>query len=237
MGKEEEVMAVLRELADERHRRFLVGLVPNVDQDRILGVKTGPIDRLARKLVGHAAAEAFLSNLPHRYLEEYMLHCAILNLSDDFDYALGHTLRLLPYVDNWAVCDKLSPAVFGKCKALLLPSIRQWLLSGKEFTVRFAMEMLMKHFLDDDFRPEYLDMVVGGVTDAYYVRMMAAWYFATALAKQYDDTLPYIECERLDAWTHNKAIQKAVESLRVSDDRKTYLRTLKIGKKPERRGA
>lgn len=172
----------------------------------------------------------FLEDLPHRYFDEYQLHAFILSEIKDFQLCIMYVSEFLPYIDNWATCDQLSPKVFKKHRRELLHKIEEWLSSDRTYTVRFAVGMLMEHFLDEDFDIRYPEMVSGIRSEEYYINMMTAWYFATALAKQYDVILPFIEDKRLDDWTHNKTIQKAVESYRITPVQKDYLRSLKIPK-------
>jgi 3-methyladenine DNA glycosylase AlkD len=183
---------------------------------------------LARQIYRAGDYAAFLNDLPHRYFDENQLHAFLLSEMRDFGECIDGVCRFLPFVDNLATCDQLSPKVFKRHRPELLAYVRQWLNSGETYAVRFATGMLMAHYLDEDFDGEYLRMVSQVPTEAYYVSMMVAWYFATALANQYDAALPYIQECRLDPWTHNKAIQKSLESYRISDDRKAYLRGLKV---------
>ena len=222
-------------LKDGAYAAFQRKLLPTVDIWRVIGVRTPALQALAKKLAGTEEAEAFLRALPHRYFDENQLHAFLISEEKDFDRCLERVETFLPYVDNWATCDQLSPAVFARRHAELLPWVRRW-ISGKEtYTVRFGIGMLMRHFLDGDFDPAYLAWAGGVRSDEYYVNMMIAWYFATALAKQYGAALPWIEEKRLPAWTHNKAIQKAVESRRLTLEQKETLRRLRIFTR-ERRG-
>lgn len=216
----------LRALADPKYREFQSKLIPTVAQDLILGVRTPDIRKLAKGLDVKERAE-FLGELPHRFYDENILHAAILCSVSDFAEAVCETERFLPYIDNWAVCDLLSPKCFSKLKGELLPHIRSWMQSERTYTVRFGTGMLMKHFLDADFEPEYLDWAASVRSEEYYVNMMTAWFFATALAKQYDCAVKYIEERRLGRRVHAMAIQKALESFRVTEEHKEYLRTLK----------
>ena len=215
-------------LRDEAYGDFTAKLAPNVPRERVIGVRTPELRTLAKELSGTAEASAFLKELPHFYLEENHLHGFLLERIKDYDACVEALDDFLPFVDNWATCDCIGPACFKRNHARLIGDVRRWLKCDPLYTKRFAIRMLMNHFLDEDFRPEYLDRVAGIETEEYYLRMMQAWYFATALAKQYEAALPYIEQKRLAPWTHNKAIQKAVESYRVSDERKAYLKTLKV---------
>ena len=214
-------------LADEGYRQFQTPLLPSVAPERIIGVRTPVLRKLAKEMVGTAEAEAFLCDLPHTYYEENNLHAFLVEQIKDYDACIAALDAFLPYVDNWSTCDGWSPKVFKKHPEELLVKIRQWMASDLPYTVRFGIGMLQRYFLDERFEPMYLDWVAAIHREEYYVRMMVAWYFATALAKQYDVTLPYIEQGRLPLWTHNKTIQKAVESYRVTAEQKTYLKTLK----------
>lgn len=217
-------------LSDEKYRAFQSKLMPNVPIESIIGVRTPLLRNLAKELVKCEGIEEFLNQLPHRYYDEYNLHGFIISLIKDYDTAVSRVDELLPYVDNWATCDLLSPKVFAKNRPLLKTEIERWLKSDKPFTVRFGIEMVMSHFLDKDFDASYLKKISKIRSDEYYVNMMIAWYFATALAKQWESTLPYIENKTLDVWVHNKTVQKAVESYRITEDQKEYLKSLKIRK-------
>lgn len=223
-----ELQTRLFAMQDEKYRDFNAGLVPNRDKSEFIGVRTPELRALARSLRGTAEAEEFMHTLPHEYFEENQLHAFLIEQIKDFDACLAALNAFLPYVDNWATCDQLNPKALGRDKARLLENIRLWLNSGETYTVRYAIGQLMRRFLDEDYLPEYSDMVAAVESEEYYVRMMAAWYFATALAKQYDAVLPCFTHHRLPTWTHNKSIQKAVESYRVSDEHKARLRALRI---------
>ena len=223
-----EIQKRLFALQDEKFRDFNAALMPTVEKSTTIGVRTPELRKLARELYGTKEAEAFMAALPHVYFEENNLHGFLIELLKDYDACVEELERFLPFVDNWATCDLMSPKVFRKHKAELLGKIRTWIASGETYTVRFGMKMLMDNYLDGDFDTEYPELVASVVSEEYYVRMMQAWYFATALAKQHKAVLPFIEEKRLETWTHNKAIQKAIESRRVSDEQKTYLRSLKI---------
>ena len=224
---ENEIQERLLALQDLKYRDFQNKLIPNIPSERIIGVRTPALRALAKELHGREDVEGFLSALPHRYFEENQLHAFLLSLERDYDKTVERLDAFLPYVDNWATCDQMSPKVFRKHRAELLAAIDRWLVSEHPYTVRFGVGMLMQHYLDEDFREEHLARVAALRSGEYYVNMMIAWYFATALTKRYNEALPYIEQRRLDPWTHNKAIQKAVESNRVPDTTKEYLRTLK----------
>ena len=214
-------------LADESYRQFQTPLLPSVDPERIIGVRTPVLRKLAKELAGTAEAEAFLRDLPHAYYEENNLHAFLMEQIRDYDACVAAIDTFLPYVDNWSTCDGWSPKVLKRHPEELLVKIRQWMASDLPYTVRFGIGMLQRYFLDERFDPTYLEWVAVIDREEYYVRMMVAWYFATALAKQYEATLPYIEQGRLPLWTHNKAIQKATESYRVCAEHKSYLKTLK----------
>jgi 3-methyladenine DNA glycosylase AlkD len=222
-----EIQERLFALQDEDYRAFIAALVPGVEPERIIGVRTPAVRQLAKTLRKEGKTEAFLARLPHHYFEEYGLHAAILCEEKDFARCIGQVERFLPWIDNWATCDGLNPTCFQRNRAELLDHIPTWLASEHPYTVRFGIGMLMSHFLDKDFDPAYLEWVAALCTEEYYVNMMIAWYFATALAKQYGAALPYLESRRLARWTHNKSIQKALESYRVPEQRKAFLRTLR----------
>ena len=214
-------------LADEGYRQFQTPLLPSVDPERIIGVRTPVLRKLAKEMAGTAEAEAFLRDLPHTYYEENNLHAFLVEQMKDYDACVAAIDAFLPYVDNWSTCDGWSPKVFKKHPEKLLVKIREWMESDLPYTVRFGIGMLQRYFLDERFDPVYLAWVATIDREEYYVRMMVAWYFATALAKQYEATLPYVEQGRLPIWTHNKTIQKAVESYRISAEQKIYLKTLR----------
>lgn len=215
-------------LQDLKYREFHAGLIPGVPVESIIGVRTPEIRKLAKKISGTDEAKKFMQVLPHKYYEENNLHGCLIEGIKEYDCCVAELNRFLPYVDNWATCDLIRPKAFQKNTALLLADIKRWLSSDHAYTVRFGIEMLMKFFLDKEYRTEYSDMVAEVQSTEYYVNMMIAWYFATALAKQYDSVLPYLKERRLDVWTHNKTIQKAVESYRITDAQKAELRVLKI---------
>lgn len=213
---------------DEKYRDFSAGLSPTVSKETMIGVRTPALRALAKELSKREDIEEFLKDLPHRYFEENQLHAFILSGMKDYEACVEKLNIFLPYVDNWATCDQMSPKIFKKHKKELLKEIQKWIKSGHTYTVRFGIGMLMEHYLDEDFDCKYPQMVAKVRSDEYYVNMMIAWYFATALAKQYDAVIPYIEEKKLDPWTHNKTIQKAVESYRITDEQKVYLRSLKV---------
>ncbi len=226
--KIEEIRKRLFKLQDKKYRDFQCKLIPTLESTTIIGVRTPELRRYAKELVKQKDMQNFLHFLPHQYFEENQLHAFIISEIKDNKQCLEELNRFLPFVDNWATCDQLSPKVFKKNRSELIDQIKQWVCSDKTYMVRFGIGMLLEHFLDDDFDPIYLEMVSKISSAEYYIRMMIAWYFATALAKQYIKALPYIEDQRLDIWTHNKTIQKAVESRRITLEQKGYLKRLKI---------
>lgn len=209
-------------------RDFQAKLLPTLDAQTVIGVRTPILRRFAKELYRDQNWTDFANDLPHRYFEENQLHAFLICEMKDFDLCVDALNRFLPYVDNWATCDQMSPIIFRKHRERLLEPIRVWLGSSQTYSVRFAVGMLMRHFLDEDFALEYPEMIASIRSEAYYVRMMIAWYFATALARQYEAIVPFLEEKRLDNRTHNKAIQKALESNRISEEQKRYLRTLKV---------
>ena len=223
-----EIQQRLFALQDAGYRDFHAALMPTVDKALVIGVRMPALRALAKELKGTEPAADFMAQLPHKYYEENNLHAALIGHIRDFDACMAAVERFLPYVDNWATCDMMNPRALAKDKAALLERIRLWLQSGHTYTVRFGMEMLMNHFLEEDFREEYPALVASVRSEEYYVRMMQAWYFATALAKQYEAAVTYLEQRRLGAWVHNKTIQKARESFRVSQEQKEYLKSLKV---------
>ena len=234
-----EIVAELFRMQDQDYALLQTKIIPTVAADRIIGVRTPALRAFAKSLYQDPDAEEFLSSVPHHYFDEDQLHAFVISLEKDFDRCLAEVNAFLPFIDNWATCDQLSPKAFKKEPGKLLPHIQTWIRSDKTYTVRFAIGMLMQHFLDENFDIKYADMVAKVRSEEYYVNMMIAWYFATALAKQYELVLPYLEEKRLDDWVHNKAIQKSVESYRITDEQKAYLKTLKIrqgrtGKKENR---
>lgn len=213
---------------DSGYRDFHARLVPNIEKERIIGVRTPVLREIAKEVSKSGEAEEFLKSLPHEYYEENNLHAFLIEQIRDFDRALYETERFLPYIDNWATCDSFLPKVFKKERGNILPKIYQWLESSHTYTVRYGIGLLMSLFLDDAFEKKYLEAVCGVRSDEYYIKMMIAWYFATALTKQYDSSISYIEQKRLDPWTHNKTISKACDSRRISGDTKAYLKSLRI---------
>ena len=215
-------------LQDLKYKEFQCKLMPTVDPEAVIGVRTPALRRLARELEGTEEAAAFLQSLPHRYYDENNLHGFLLSLVKDCEETVAGLEAFLPYVDNWATCDLISPKAFRRHPNQLPEQARRWMASQHTYTVRFGIGVLLEFYLDGAFQTEYLDWAADLRSGEYYVNMMIAWYFATALAKQYDAALPYLLNRRLDSWTHNRAIQKALESRRVPEEQKAYLRGLKM---------
>lgn len=225
----EKITQGLFALQDEKYRAFHARLMPEIEYERIIGVRTPALRSYAKEVAKLPEAKGFLQELPHTYYEENNLHGALLNLLyKDVEELLEQLEIFLPYVDNWATCDMLSPKVFKKKLPLVYERVKKWLQSEDTYTVRFGIVTLLGYFLDDAFRPEMLDLVAGVKSDEYYIKMAVAWYFSIALVKQYEVTIPYFTEPVLEKWTHNKALQKAVESRRIDDETKAYLRSLKV---------
>ncbi len=223
-----EIRTELFKMQDMDYRDFNSKLIPTVDKESMIGIRTPELRKYAKQLGKSSEVKEFLQDLPHKYFDENQLHAFIISEIKDFKNCIDEINRFLPYIDNWATCDQLSPKIFKKHHSELFAYIKDWLKSDKIYTLRFGIGMLMEHFLDEDFDIIYPETVSKIRSDEYYVNMMIAWYFATALAKQYESIIPFIENRSLDIWTHNKAIQKATESYRISEDQKTYLKSLKI---------
>ncbi len=224
----EDIINELNNLQDIEYRDFQSKLIPTASVEHFIGVRTPELKSLAKKFAKREDIDEFLADVPHTYFDENQLHAFIISEIKDYDKCIKAVNAFLPYVDNWATCDQMSPKTFKKHKSELLESINTWIASDETYTIRFGIKMLMSHFLDDDYDVIYPEMVSKVKSEEYYVKMMVAWYFATALAKQYDTVLPFIEEHKLDDWTNNKTIQKAVESYRISPDQKVYLKTLKV---------
>jgi len=218
-------------LGEPGYREFTAKLIPTVDPSTIIGIRLPLMRSLIKELAGTPEAEAFLQVLPHKYYEENTLHGILIERIGTYDRTIEALDRFLPYVDNWATCDTMNPKIFRKHHAELAGKIPEWIHSDHTYTIRFGVGMRMAHFLEDDYQPDIAREVASIVSDEYYVNMMIAWFFATALAKRYDDILPMIESGKLPVWTHNKTIQKAVESFRITEDQKAYLKSLRIRKK------
>lgn len=224
------VQGRLFELQDLKYRDFHAKLMPTVPKESVIGVRTPALRKFAKEFGKMDGAEEFLKQMPHVYYEENNLHGFLVAEMKDFSQCIEELDKFLPYVDNWATCDLMSPKIFKKHLPEVLEKIRVWIVSGHTYVIRFGIGMLMSFYLDEEFELQYPEMVSEIRSEEYYVNMMIAWYFATALAKQYEAVLPFIENRRLDKWTHNKTIQKAVESYRINDEHKAYLKTLKIKK-------
>lgn len=214
-------------LQDLKYRAFNSSLIPNIEKQTIIGVRVPEVRKLAKKLFAEIDCFRYFNILPHGYFEENLLHAFMIEKINDFDICIKAAEDFLPYIDNWAVCDSFFPPVFKKQKEKLLPRIPRLIKSGHTYTVRYAIEILMRLFLDESFKAEYLETVSSVVSEDYYVNMMRAWYFATALAKQYESAIVYIKENRLDDWTHNMTIKKAVESRRINAETKSYLKTFR----------
>lgn len=214
-------------LQDVGYREFHSRLMPNIDKERIIGIRTPVLRKFAKDFMKSEEAKVFVQELPHRYYEENNLHMMVITSIRDFETCLAEVERFLPFIDNWATCDFAEPKCFARHKAELLPSIQKWIVSGETYTIRYGIGMLMRLYLDEDFSPEYPAMAAEVLSEEYYVNMMIAWYFATALAKQWASVIPYLEERRLPEWVHKKTIQKAIESYRITPEQKEYLRTLR----------
>ncbi len=229
-----EILDRITGLKDGAYKKFQSSLIPTINPDTVIGVRVPALRALAKELwkencskVPEGKVAEFLKELPHKYYEENLLHGFLLEFIKDFDTAVKAEDDFVPFIDNWAVCDTTHPKVFKKHTGELLPWIIKWIDSGKTYSIRYGVNMLMSFYLDDSFEEKYSDMVCKISSEEYYVNMMRAWYFATALAKQWDSSIKYIEENKMDVWTHNKTIQKACESFRVTDEHKNYLRKLK----------
>lgn len=220
------IQKLLFELQDLKYREFNVKLIPNIDPETVIGVRTPELRKLAKEMSPQQAAK-FMAELPHKYYEENNIHGFLIERIKDYDECIAELNKFLPYVDNWATCDSMRPKVFENHPVKLIEQVKIWIASNETYTVRFGLETLMSFYLDEHFCHEYLKFAAGVKSEEYYVKMMVAWFFATALAKQYGAAVKYIENGVLDTWTHNKTIQKAVESYRITGEQKAYLRTLK----------
>lgn len=222
-----EIQKELFLLQDKEYAKFSNKLSPNVPENTIIGVRIPEIRKLAKKLIKNNEYQDFLKELPHKYYDENLLHGAIISDIKNFDNCIELLDIFLPFIDNWAVCDTISPKIFKKNKVELIKKIKEWTNSDKTYICRFGIEMLMTHFLNEDFKKEYLEMIANIHSKEYYVNMAISWFFATALAKQWDSTVVYLENDKLDVWVHNKTIQKARESFRITKEQKDYLKGLK----------
>ena len=220
----------LFKLQDKKYRDMQIKIIPTVNPDTVIGVRTPELRKFAKELFKSNNYIDFINDLPHKYFDENQLHAFIISEIKDYNECLECFNKFLPYIDNWSTCDQQSPKAFIKHPNELLSEIKKWIKSKETYTIRFGVSMLMRNYLDSNFKPEYLELVSKIKSNEYYVNMMIAWYFATALAKQYDSTIKYIENKKLDKWVHNKTIQKAIESYRISQEHKEYLRSLKICK-------
>ena len=224
----EEIREQLFQLKEEKYQKFQSKLIPSINPDSMIGVRTPYLKKIAKDFRKREGIEKFLKELPHEYFEENQIHAFFIAEEKNMEECVKEVNLFLPYVDNWATCDQLNPKVFKFYKKELMEEIKVWLNSEEEYTVRFGIKMLMDHFLDKDYLKEYSDMVAKIAREEYYIRMMIAWYFATALAKQYENSLSYFTEKTLEKWIHNKALQKAMESNRIENKKKEYLKTLKI---------
>ena len=218
----------LFQLQDLKYKEFHQKLMPTVNPDKIIGIRTPVLRKFAKDFSKRAEAESFIKNLPHKYYEEDNLHAFLLEEIKDYNVLIEELNIFLPFVDNWATCDMMRPKILKKHKTELLEDIKRWLTSKDTYTIRFAVNCLMNYYLEEDFKTEYLEWVKNIESDEYYINMVRAWCFATALAKQYDETIKILESNAIDKWTHNKTIQKAIESYRITKEQKEYLKNLKI---------
>lgn len=217
----------LFELQDLKYRDFQSNLMPGIDKNQVIGVRMPVLRKFEKQFVKTEEAKGFIRELPHQYYEENNLHMMMISQIKDYEQCLSEIERFLPYVNNWATCDMMVPKCFQKHKEELLPVIKKWIASGQTYTIRYGIGILMGIYLDEDFNPEYLELAANVKSEEYYVNMMIAWYLATALAKQWDAVIPYLEKRKLSPWVHKKTIQKAVESNRITDEQKTYLKSLR----------
>ena len=236
MTKEEVRKTVQKELfvlQDLKYRDFHAKLIPSVDKEKVIGIRTPALRAYAKKFGKKEEAKQFLEILPHQYYEENNLHGLLIEQMKEYEKCVEKLERFLPYIDNWATCDLLAVKTVKNHLDLYISEVYRWMESDQPYTIRFGVNMLMKYYLGDNFKIEYPEKVAAIRSEEYYVNMVRAWYFATALAKQYEQILPFLEERRMDLWTHNKTIQKAIESYRITSEQKEYLRTLKI-KREER---
>lgn len=224
----QEITEKLFDMRDLGYRDFHCRLMPTVPRERVIGVRTPELRKFAKEVALNGLSEKFICELPHRYYEENNLHAFLIEKIGNFDDCIRETEKFLPHIDNWATCDLMRPKCFSKNSERLLPYIEKWMSSGHTYTVRFGIEMLMLFYLDEKFEEKYLFRVAEIRSDEYYVNMMIAWFFATALSKQYRSAVQYLEKRYLPPWVHNKTVQKAMESYRISDEKKGYLKTLRL---------
>ena len=226
-GKKTELQQQLFTMQDLKYRDFQSKLLPGIEKETIIGIRTPVLRKFAKEFSQTEEAQTFLKKMPHQYYEENNLHMMLIAANKDYESCLKQVKSFLPYINNWATCDLPLPKCFAKHKQELLMEIKDWITSGETYTIRYGIGVLMSLYLDDDFTPEYLKQVSAVESEEYYVNMMIAWYFATALAKQWDNTIPYLEEKKLSVWVHKKTIQKAIESFRITPEQKEYLRTLR----------
>lgn len=224
---EKQIQNQLFSLADEAYKAFQQKLMPSVDPDTVIGIRTPELRRFAAKFAQTEEAKDFMANLPHTYYEENNLHAFLIEKITDFESTVTELNRFLPYVDNWATCDMMSPKIFSANKEKLLPVIERWISSSHTYMIRYGIVMMMKHFLDGEFSPRHLQKVADISSNEYYIEMAQAWYFAEALVKQCDHVLPYLQNGRLSPFVHNKTISKACDSFRIDDGKKRLLKTLR----------
>ncbi len=217
-------------MEDLEYKEFHRKLIPTVDPNTIIGIRTPRLRKYAKKLMKKDEKEAFLflEDLPHCYYEENNLHGFLIETMKDFEKTLTYTETFLPYIDNWATCDSFAPKVFKKHPKTVFEKAEKWIESSHTYTVRYGIKIFLSNYLDKEFRPEILDFICNINREEYYIKMMIAWFFSTAIIKQGNYALPYLENQTLDTWTHNKTIQKCIDSFRVSEEDKSYLRTLRI---------
>ena len=233
MNQEEiihDVQKRLFEMQDAEYRDFHAKLVPTMEKTKFIGIRTPMLRKFAKKFGKTEESEIFLQVLPHQYYEENNLHGLLIEQIRDYDKCLEELERFLPFIDNWATCDLLALHMMKKHRDVFIREVFRWIESDQPYTIRFGIGMLMRHYLDEEFKTEYPEKVAAIRSEEYYVNMMRAWYFATALAKQYEKVLPFLEKRQMDVWPHNKTIQKAIESYRITSEQKEYLRTLRIKK-------
>ena len=223
-----EILKELFKLQDKEYAEFQSKLTPSVDKNKFIGVRVPEARKLAKVYFKDEKSREFLNILPHEYYDENMLHGLLISEIKDYEKCINEVDKFLQYVDNWAVCDIMSPKILKKNKDKLIEKIKIWSESKDIYTCRFGIKMLMTHYLDGDFKSEYLNIPSSIVSDEYYINMMIAWFYATALAKRWDDSIKYIENKKLTKWVHNKTIQKARESYRITNEQKEYLKSLKI---------
>lgn len=229
-----ELQKTLFSMQDKKYKYFSSSLMPTVPADTVIGIRTPILRKFAKEFAKSKECEIFMNELPHKYFEENNLHAFVIEEIKDFDLSVKETEKFLPYIDNWATCDSFFPKIFKQNKEKLIYIIKNMLTCSHQYTVRYAIGLLMKLYLDEDFKDEYPLLVASVKSDEYYVNMMRAWYFATALVKQYDSIIRYLKYNKLDLWTHNKTIQKACESYRISNERKAFLKTLKVNDKAQK---